>query len=109
MKFVGPFGKDSGYKKANILLSDGSSAKGYGGGVCQLSGTLYNAVKDLNIDITERHHHSAPVAYLPKNEDATVSLRSNLDFKFKNTSGKDLEFKSESTDKSLTVSVYELD
>ena len=109
MKFVGPFGKDSGFKKANILLSDGRSAKGYGGAVCQLSGTLYNAVKDLNIDITERHHHSAPVAYLPKNEDATVSLRSNLDFKFKNTSGKDLEFKSESTNKSLTVSVYELD
>ena len=109
MKFVGPFGKDSGFKKANILLSDGSSAKGYGGGVCQLSGTLYNAVKDLNIDITERHHHSVPVAYVPKNEDATVSLQSNLDFKFKNTSGKDLKFSSSSTENSLTVSVYAID
>ncbi len=105
-KVCGPYGKDDGFKEATILLSNGKSDKGYGGGVCQLSTTLYNAVKNLNIDITERHHHSVPVAYVKGNEDATVSLQSNLDFKFKNTSGKPLTFKTTSTEKSLTVSVY---
>lgn len=103
----GPYGKDDGFKEATILLSNGKEDKGYGGGVCQLSTTLYNAVKDLDVAITERHHHSTPVAYIKNNEDATVSLQSNLDFKFKNTSGKPLEFKAESTKNSLTVYVYE--
>lgn len=104
----GPYGKDNGFKEATILLSNGEHEKGYGGGVCQLSSTLYNAVKNLDIDITERHNHSTPVAYVPKNEDATVSLQSNLDFKFKNTSGQDLKFVSTSTENFLTVSVYPL-
>lgn len=105
----GPYGPSDGFKEATILLSNGKHDKGYGGGVCQLSSTLYNAVKNLKIDITERHHHSVPVAYVPKNEDATVSLQSNLDFKFKNTSGKNLKFSSSSTENSLTVSVYAVD
>lgn len=103
----GPYGQDDGFKEATILLSNGKKDKGYGGGVCQLSSTLYNAVKDMDVDITERHHHSAPVKYVPENEDATVSLQSNLDFKFKNVSGKALEFKTSSTEDSLTVTVYE--
>ena len=103
----GPYGKDDGFKEATILLSNGKEDKGYGGGVCQLSSTLYNAVKNLDIDITERHHHSTPVAYVPKDEDATVSLQSDLDFKFKNVSGKNLKFEASSTENSLTVSVYE--
>lgn len=108
-KVCGPYGPSDGFKEATILLSNGEHDKGYGGGVCQLSSTLYNAVKNLKVDITERHHHSVPVAYVPKNEDATVSLQSNLDFKFKNTSGKDLKFSSSSTENSLTVSVYAID
>ena len=103
----GPYGKDDGFKEATILLSNGEKDKGYGGGVCQLSSTLYNAVKNLDIDIVERHHHSVPVAYVPKDDDATVSLQSNLDFKFKNVSGKNLRFETNSTTDSLTVTVYE--
>ena len=106
-KVCGPYGKDDGFKEATILLSNGKEDKGYGGGVCQLSSTLYNAVKNLNIKITERHNHSAPVAYVPLNQDATVSLQSDLDFKFKNVSGKNLRFESSSTPDSLTVSVFE--
>lgn len=103
----GPYGADDGFKEASILLSNGQKDKGYGGGVCQLSSTLYNAIKDLDVDITERHNHSRPVGYVPENEDATVSLQSGLDFKFKNVSGKSLEFKTSSTEDSLTVTVYE--
>ncbi len=103
----GPYGKDDGFLEATILLSDGTEDKGYGGGVCQLSSTLYNAIKDLNIEITERHHHSSPVAYVPKGEDATVSLQSNLDFKFVNNYEYPIRFETSHTPKSLTVSVYE--
>lgn len=103
----GPYGKSDGFKEATILLSNGKEDKGFGGGVCQLSTTLYNAVKDLNVEITERHKHSKPVAYVKKDMDATVSLQSNLDFKFKNVSGKNLRFETSSTKDSLTVKVYE--
>lgn len=103
----GPYGESDGFKEATILLSNGKEDKGFGGGVCQLSTTLYNAVKDLNVEITERHKHSKPVAYVKKDMDATVSLQSNLDFKFKNVSGKNLRFETSSTKDSLTVKVYE--
>lgn len=94
--------------EANILLSDGSHDKGYGGGVCQLSSTLYNAVKNLDVKITERHNHSVPVAYAPKNEDATVSLQSNLDFKFVNNSSKSLKFITSHDPDNLKVVVEEV-
>ena len=48
MKFAGPYGEENGFKEAAILLSNGKEDKGFGGGVCQLSTTLYNAVKNLD-------------------------------------------------------------
>lgn len=107
-KVCGPYGASDGFLEATILLSDGTHDKGYGGGVCQLSSTLYNAIKNLNVKITERHHHSVPVAYVPKNEDATVSLQSNLDFKFVNNSGKTLKFTTSHDPNNLKVVVEEV-
>ena len=104
----GPYGKKDGFKKAMIQIGKGKQKKDYGGGVCQLSSTLYNAVKDLSIDITERHHHSTPVNYVPKNDDATVSLKTGLDFQFINRTGYPIEFSVSSTEKELTVSVYQI-
>lgn len=102
----GPYGQSDGFLEAKILLSDGTETKGFGGGVCQLSSTLYNAVKDLNVTITEHHHHSSPVAYVPANQDATVSLQSNLDFKFRNDYSNTLIFKTSHDPNNLSVSVY---
>lgn len=107
-KVCGPYGASDGFLEATILLSDGTHDKGYGGGVCQLSSTLYNAVKNLNVKITERHHHSVPVAYVPKNEDATVSLQSNLDFKFVNNSSRSLKFTTSHDPNNLKVVVEEI-
>ncbi|MBQ9280117.1 MAG: VanW family protein [Clostridia bacterium] len=103
----GPYGESDGFLEAPVLLSDGTETKGFGGGVCQLSSTLYNAIKTLDVDITERHHHSAPVAYVPKDEDATVSMQSDLDFKFINNTGKTLRFDTAYDPDNLTVKVYE--
>ena len=104
---LGPYGKDDGFLEAKILLSNGKESKGYGGGVCQLSTTLYNAVKLVDgLEITEHHSHSTPVAYVPENQDATVSLQSNLDFKFKNNNDFPLRFETTHNPNNLTVTIY---
>lgn len=101
---LGPYGPDDGFEKAPILLSNGKKAKGYGGGVCQLSSTLYNVVKNIeNIEITERHHHSAPVGYVKNGNDATVSLQSNLDFKFTNNNDYAIRFEAKCSDGKISV------
>ncbi|MBQ3080020.1 MAG: VanW family protein [Clostridia bacterium] len=73
-----------GYKKATVYQS-GEIAEDIGGGVCQVSTTLWNAAMKANCEIVERHPHSRPVSYVDRGKDATVSWGSQ-DMKFKNTS-----------------------
>jgi vancomycin resistance protein YoaR len=75
-----------GYKVAPIDVN-GISDDGLGGGVCQVSGTLYNAAMKAGLTAVERNHHSIPSAYLPKGRDATVDYGSK-DLKLKNTGSK---------------------
>ncbi len=78
--------KAKGYKKAPIIIkTEEGPKKGYGvgGGICQVSSTLFNAVEKAGLEITERHMHSKGVGYVPKGRDATVVFDS-LDFKFRN-------------------------
>ncbi len=83
-EIVGPRTVERGYLPAPVILS-GSTGVDYGGGVCQVSSTLYNAVLNSGLKVMERHPHSKPVTYIPKDRDATVSF-DDLDFKFENTS-----------------------
>ncbi len=71
-----------GYKHAPVIV-DGEFVEGVGGGVCQVSTTLFNATLRSGLTITSRRNHSLPVAYVPKGTDAAVAA--TLDFKFKNT------------------------
>lgn len=71
-----------GYKKAGAY-SAGELVESYGGGICQVSSTLYNAVLYANLEVVERYNHSAVVSYLDPGRDATVSYGSR-DFKFSN-------------------------
>lgn len=73
-----------GYKKATVYQS-GELAEDIGGGVCQVSTTLWNAAMKANCEIVERSEHSRTVAYVDKGKDATVSWPGQ-DMKFKNTS-----------------------
>lgn len=77
---------------------------GIGGGICQTSSTLFNAVDQLGIRITERHHHSLNIGYVPTGRDATVSYGS-LDFKFQNTSGAPFLIKTYYSKGSLTIAI----
>ncbi len=83
-KTVGPRTSERGFKAAAIF-AQGEVVDGIGGGICQVSSTLYMAALRANMKITERRNHSFYVDYAPKGEDATV-VYGSIDFRFKNTS-----------------------
>ncbi len=73
-----------GFKKATAY-SSGEVTEQIGGGICQVSTTLFNAAVKADMEIVERHNHSLTVHYVDKGKDATVDW-GNQDFRFKNTS-----------------------
>jgi len=79
---TGPRTPERGYLPAPIIL-DGDFDIGHGGGVCQVSSTLYNAARQARLHITERHAHSKPVHYVPSGQDAAVSF-GDQDLRFVN-------------------------
>ncbi|KYH34654.1 vancomycin B-type resistance protein VanW [Clostridium tepidiprofundi DSM 19306] len=84
--FNGVVGKrtaDKGYQAAHVIIRD-KLVNGLGGGICQVSSTLYNALLLAHIDPTERKHHTIASSYVPIGRDATVDW-GNIDFKFVNT------------------------
>ena len=84
-KTIGPSTAAKGYEEADIYDSNGNKIKGYGGGNCQVSSTLYNAVQKVSsLEVVERHEHSNTVPYVKEGHDAAVAYGS-VDFKFKNT------------------------
>lgn len=92
-KVVGKRTIEAGYKEATIY-ENGQVTTGLGGGICQISTTLYNAVVAANLEITSRRNHMFTTSYVPAGKDATVAWGST-DFKFKNT--RDYPIKIEST------------
>ncbi len=101
---VGERTVEAGYKEAMIIEGD-VFTPGLGGGICQVSSTLYNAVLLGHLEVTERHPHSLPISYVPPGKDATVSYPV-LDLKFKNTSGGYLLIRSQVQGDSLTFELY---
>lgn len=86
---MGTMGEAEGYKKATGFDSNGKKVKMYGGGICQISSTLYNAVLIAELKVTERHAHSRRVYYVPKGKDATV-YSGGPDLKFVNTTSSNI-------------------
>ena len=89
---VGRRTTDKGYMKAPIIIEH-EKEMGIGGGICQISSTLYNAALDAGLEIVERHQHSAEVGYVKLGQDAAVSYGS-LDLKFKNNTPYPIHFQS---------------
>ena len=98
--------KQNGYKPANIILN-GVYVEGTGGGVCQASTTLYNAVLLSDLEILEVNKHSMPAAYVPLGLDAMVS-EGISDLKFKNTSGEPIYIKTWGDKTCAYVQIYGL-
>ena len=87
-KTTGPRNRENGYKNAPVIV-EGEKSYGIGGGVCQVSTTIYMAALKANLAITEHHNHSEAVMYAPDGNDATVVYGAK-DFKFKNNTNNTL-------------------
>ena len=105
---IGPMGENQGYQKATGFDGNGKKIKIYGGGMCQISSTLYNAVLIANLEVTERHPHSRRVYYVPQDKDASVAY-GGADFKFKNTSGNKLKISATTDGHDVTVTIYKVE
>ncbi|MEC0033324.1 VanW family protein [Bacillus cereus] len=101
---VGITDQAHGYKNAPIILHD-KIIQAAGGGVCQVSSTLYNAVLLANLDIVSRINHSHQVRYVPAGLDATVADH-GPDFKFKNNTDTPIYIKTIIKDNQLTVKLF---
>lgn len=101
---IGRRTQEKGYKEANII-KDGTFVKGVGGGVCQVSTTLYNALLLSGIEVTEAHKHTLPVSYVPPAMDAMVSFGS-ADLKFVNKTNLPIYICSVATGDKINISIY---
>jgi len=105
---LGPATPEEGYEKAEIFDSEGNVIMEYGGGKCQISSTLYNAILDVpEFAIIERYPHSNRVYYVEEGKDATVCYGS-VDFKFRNDNNFDVKIVSTVSGDTLTVSLFKI-
>jgi vancomycin resistance protein YoaR len=103
-KIIQETAKRAGYRNAPVIFN-GSIVPGIGGGICQVSSTLYNAVLRSGLEIVERRNHSLPVKYVPLGQDATYS-GGYINFKFRNTTGNHLLIRTLTTNSAITVKLF---
>ena len=103
-KHTGSRTTSNGYKNAPVIVQ-GVVQEGVGGGVCQVSSTLYNAVLYAGLEIESIKNHSIPSSYVPKGRDATVSDGA-IDFIFKNNLKYPVYIKNSVYGNTLTCTIY---
>lgn len=107
-KILGCPSAETGYEKAKSFTSDGKVIQSYGGGICQLSTTIYNAVLEADgLKVTERHKHSREVPYIAKGKDAAVSY-GNSDLKFTNTLEYDVRIDAEVENRKVKITLVRI-
>ena len=105
---VGQATTAKGYEKADIFDAKGNKKKGLGGGNCQVSSTLYNAVLSVpSLKVTERHPHSNKVPYIQTGKDAAVAFGS-YDFKFLNNSGYRIKILASTSGADVTIKLISI-
>lgn len=105
---VGKATSERGYLEADIFDKNGKKIKGIGGGNCQVSTTLYNAILQVpQLVVTERHEHSNKVPYIQNGKDAAVAYDS-YDLKFVNNYGYDIKIKAENFTNSIKITLYKV-
>lgn len=96
----------NGYVAANVIVNK-KYVLGLGGGICQVSSTLYAAMLNAGLPATERHPHSLNVGYIPVGMDATIS-GSALDLRFTNIFAEPIQIQASADQGTLTISLYKL-
>ncbi|MCH1960024.1 VanW family protein [Romboutsia hominis] len=104
---TGPRTWSNGYKSAKVIVG-GKYVNGEGGGVCQVSTTIYNAALISNMEIVEVHNHTYPSRYAPRGKDAAVSY-GYIDFKFKNPYSHPVYIKNIIKNGAITTKIYGCD
>ncbi|MBD5461234.1 MAG: hypothetical protein HDR26_09895 [Lachnospiraceae bacterium] len=103
---AGPFTAKNGYQEAGAFLN-GKVVESFGGGICQVSTTLYNAVLRAELDVTMRYNHSMIVSYVEPSEDAAIATSSGKDFKFVNNTDYPVYIEGYTTsNKELVFNIY---
>lgn len=103
---VGRRTKQAGFQEAGAY-ANGQVVNEVGGGICQVSSTLYNAVLRSNLEVTDRHNHMFQVDYVPIGTDATVSWGAP-DFKFKNNRNYAIKIVATTSGKNVNINIYGL-
>lgn len=103
---LAPFTDKHGYYMAGAYLN-GKVVDSLGGGICQVTTTLYNAVLLSELDVTERYNHSMIVTYVDPSADAAISESAGKDFRFVNNTGSPIYIESYTTpEKDIVFTVY---
>lgn len=103
-KIIGPRLAEKGYKIAKVIINN-EYVDGIGGGLCQVSTTLYNAALLSNMKIIERKNHSMPSDYVALGRDATIS-GDYIDMKFENNSNHPIYIYGEVKGNKVMFSIY---
>lgn len=102
---VSPFSVDNGYYMAGSYMN-GQVVDSLGGGICQVSTTLYNAVLLSELEVTERHNHSMIVTYVDPSADAAIAESAGKDFKFINNTEHPIYIDGYCENKNITFTIY---
>ncbi len=102
---VAPFTVNNGYYMAGSYLN-GKVVDSLGGGICQVSTTLYNAVLRAELEVTERYNHSMIVTYVDPSADAAIAESSGKDFKFVNNLDVPIYIEGIIEGKKITFNIY---
>jgi vancomycin resistance protein YoaR len=103
-KLIGKRSIEQGFKEAPIILN-GDMKLGMGGGICQVSSTVYNAALYSGLEIVQARNHSIPSGYIQKGRDATVSY-GNIDLIFKNKYNSPILIQNRVEDNRIISTIY---
>ncbi|MFD4818605.1 VanW family protein [Peribacillus butanolivorans] len=101
---VGKRTVNKGYLPARVIVK-GEFSEGVGGGICQVSSTLYNAIDNAGLKTIQRYSHTRHVPYVPPGRDATVSWY-GPDFSFKNKYNQPILIRATTQEGTVSISVY---
>ena len=102
---IKPFTEANGYYPAGTYMN-GKVVDSLGGGICQVSTTLYNAVLLSELEVTERHNHSMIIAYVKPSMDAAIAESSGKDFRFVNSWENPIYIEGVTQGKQITFTIY---
>lgn len=105
LQTITPFTEENGYELAGSYLGD-EVVESFGGGICQVSTTLYNAVIRAELKVNERYNHSMIVTYVDPSADAAIAESSGMDFRFTNNLSSPVYIEGYTYNGSITFTIY---